>query len=245
MKHTSISIFSILLVLVSFAGFSQQKPKDTIVAPVKTEKYGLRVGADLHRLTKSFYDDNYRGFEIVADYRLTKKIYLAGEFGNEKKTVNDAQVDFTANGSYFKAGVDYNVHSNWTGLHNMIYGGIRYGVSSFKQTLNSYRIYDNSGYFSEVTVRPNREYDGLSAQWIELVGGVKAELFDNLFLGFSVRLNHIVSNKRPDNFDNLFIPGFNRTYEGNIGVGFNYSISYFIPLYKTTQKAAEKKAAKK
>jgi hypothetical protein len=30
----------------------------------------------------------------------------------------------------------------------------------------------------------------------------------------------------------LYIPGFNRTYDGDFGVGFNYTVSYFIPLYK-------------
>ncbi|WP_395076160.1 DUF6048 family protein, partial [Flavobacterium sp.] len=34
-------------------------------------------------------------------------------------------------------------------------------------------------------------------------------------------------------FDNLYIPGFNRTYDGKFGVGWNYTISYFIPLYKS------------
>ena len=30
----------------------------------------------------------------------------------------------------------------------------------------------------------------------------------------------------------LYIPGFNRTYDGSFGVGFNYTVSYFIPIYK-------------
>ena len=42
----------------------------------------------------------------------------------------------------------------------------------------------------------------------------------------------LISNKQPDNFENLYIPGFNRTYNGNFGVGFNYSVSYLIPIYK-------------
>ena len=83
------------------------------------------------------------------------------------------------------------------------------------------------------------EYNGLSAHWVELVGGVKAELFSNLFMGFSVRLKSLVSNKKPEGFDNLYIPGFDRKYNGNIGVGFNYTLSYFIPLYKTQAKKEE------
>ncbi|RZJ68390.1 MAG: hypothetical protein EOO45_14840 [Flavobacterium sp.] len=244
MKDISTYFSSIFLLLLSVSAFSQGAGADTVAAPPKIERYGLRVGADLHRLTKSFYDDDYRGFEIVGDYRFGKKLYLAGEFGNEEKTVNDPQVNFTTKGTYFKVGVDYNFHKNWLGLENMIYGGVRYGVSSFTQNLNSYQIYNPSGYFDEVTVRPNQEFSGLSAQWAELVFGIKAEVLSNLYLGFSFRLNHLVSNKRPDNFDNLFIPGFNRTYDGNIGVGFNYSLSYFIPLYKTTEKAKTKEDRK-
>jgi hypothetical protein len=55
---------------------------DTI--PVKTDRYGLRVGIDLFRLTRAFYDE-YKGLELVGDYRLTKKYFLAAELGNETK----------------------------------------------------------------------------------------------------------------------------------------------------------------
>ncbi len=220
------------LMLVSVSALAQQKEKDTVQSG-KTQRYGVRVGVDLHRLAKSFYDDNYKGFEIVGDYRLTKKIYLAGELGNEKKTVEDDQLNFTTKGSYFKVGFDYNAHENWLDLENMIYVGMRYGVSSFSQELNSYTIYNTNQYFGQNTVISGKEYSGLTASWIEVVGGVKAELFNNLYLGFSARLNYLVTNKKPDNFDNLFIPGFNRTYEGKFGVGFNYTLSYFIPLYKS------------
>jgi len=247
MKHISISIFKIFLLLVSFSAFAQKETTDTTFVKPKTYRYGLRVGADLHRLSRSLYDDNYKGFELVADYRLTKKIYLAGELGNEDMTVDDDMVNFTAKGSYFKVGFDYNAYENWLDMENMIYVGVRYSISSFNQTLNSYTVYQNSNienttgssnYFPEVTVSPNTEYTGLSAHWIEVVGGIKVELFDNLFLGFSVRLKNLISNKKPAGFDNLYIPGFDRTYAGNFGAGFNYTVSYFIPLYKTQAKKA-------
>jgi uncharacterized protein DUF6048 len=232
MKHTLKSIFSWALVLVSLSTFAQEKVKDT-VKQGKTERYGVRVGVDLHRLTKSFYDKDYKGFEIVGDYRLTKKFYVAGELGNEKKTVNDDQVNFTTSGSYFKVGFDYNTYQNWLDMENMIYAGMRYGVSSFSQELNSYKVYNVNPYFGQTTVYPGQKFDGLNASWIEVIGGIKAELFNNLYLGFSVRINYLVSDKQPENFDNLYIPGFNRTYEGKFGVGFNYTLSYFIPLYKS------------
>ena len=72
----------------------------------------------------------------------------------------------------------------------------------------------------------------MSASWIEVALGLKAEVFNNIFVGVGVQLKTLVTNKKPNDFDNLYIPGFNRTYNGNFGIGFNYTVSYFIPIYK-------------
>lgn len=227
MKHILKYTFSLLFVLFSIVGNAQKKDTTKIA-----QRYGLRVGVDLHRLTKSFYDKDYKGLEIVGDYRITKKFYIAGELGNEDKTVDDDRFKFTTKGTYFKVGFDYNAYENWLDMENMIYAGMRYGVSSFSQTLNTYTIYDPTNYYGENTIVSGEKFNGLTASWIEVVGGVKAKIINNLYLGFSVRLNYLVSNKKPNTFDNLYIPGFNRTYDGKFGAGFNYTLSYMIPLYK-------------
>ena len=246
MKHILKYTFSLLFVLSSLVSQAQvTKTQDTLKAndtiPPKVQRFGLRVGVDLFKLTRSFYEKDYRGLELVGDYRLTKKHYIAAEIGNEDKTVDDTRLNFTTKGTYIKAGFDYNAYENWLGMENMIYVGVRYGVSSFTQTLNSYRLYNPTSNFpEEAVVKPGTKFSGLSAQWVEMVAGVKAEIFNNVYIGFSLQLKRIVSNKQPDNFENLYIPGFNKTYSGNIGVGFNYTVSYFIPLYKTTVKAKKK-----
>jgi hypothetical protein len=222
-------IFSLSLVCVSLLGNAQTKDTAKVSYP---ERYGLRLGVDLHKIARAFYEKDYRGLEVVGDYRLTKKFYIAGEIGNEDKTIDDDRLNFTTKGTYFKVGFDYNSFENWLDMENMIYVGMRYGVSSFSHTLNSYKIYDPNNYYGENIVISREEYDGLTASWLEVVGGIKAELFNNLYLGFSVRLNYLVSNKKPADFDNLFIPGYNRTYDGKFGAGFNYTLSYFIPIYK-------------
>jgi hypothetical protein len=210
---------------------AQTKKTDSI--PVKTNRYGIRVGVDLSKIARSFYEDDYKGLEVVGDYRLTKRYYIAGELGNENKTVNDDQLNFTTKGTYFKAGVDYNLYENWLDMENMVYIGARYGVSSFSQTLNSYTIYNRYPYFGpSQTIESGEKFNGLSAQWIEVLVGIKAKVINNFYVGFSFRMNRLVSNKKPDGFDNLYIPGFNRTYDGSFGAGFNYTVSYFIPIYK-------------
>jgi len=242
MKRTSKFTFSIALILLSFLVNAQQKKTDSI--PPKIERFGIRFGADLFKLTRSFYDKNYKGIEFVGDYRLTKNYYLAAELGNENKTTEDDRLNTSAKGTYIKVGFDYNSYENWLDMRNMVFIGLRYGASTFSQQLNSYKLYNTSTYFPEApTVVSGEKFNGLSAQWLEVVVGMKAEVLDNIYVGFSVRMNRMLSNTKPENFDNLYIPGFNRTYNGDFGVGLNYTVSYFLPLYKT--KSSPKKVDKK
>lgn len=241
MKHISRFIFSALLLLCGFFGMAQDVQK-TEADSIKTNRYGLRVGIDAFKLSRAFWEKDYKGLEIVGDYRLTKRHYIAAEIGNENKTVDEPQLSFTAKGTYIKAGFNYNAYENWLDMENLIYVGLRYGVSSFSQTLNNYSIYNRDHYFGDQPVVPSGEkYSGLSAQWAEFVAGVNAKVFNNIYVGFSVRVSKLISNKKPDNFDNLYIPGFNRTYDGDFGAGFNYTVSYFIPIYKTKNKIEKKK----
>jgi hypothetical protein len=245
MKYILKLNYSFLLVLLSVLGQAQEVKKADSIKP-KTERYGLRLGVDLFKLSRTFTEKDYRGLELVGDFKLTRKHYLAAEIGNENKTVDDDRLNFTTKGTYLKAGFDYNAYQNWLGMHNMIYVGLRYGVSTFSQTLNTFSVYNPHPYFgASPTLVSGDKYDGLSAQWIEVVAGVKAEIVQNLYVGFSLRLNNLITNKTPENFDNLYIPGFNRTYGGKFGAGFNYTISYFVPLFKTTLKTKEATTKKK
>lgn len=245
MKRTYAFIFSLFCCAVSFAQKDSVAVKTDTVAP-KYTRHGLRVGVDLFKLSRTFWDDDYRGLELVGDYRLTRNYFLAAEIGNEDKTTDDDRVNFTTKGTYFKVGFDYNFYDNWLDMENVITIGLRYGVSSFSQKLNSYKIYNpHNDYGQEITIVSGEEFKGLSASWAEVVLGMKAEVLSNIYVGFSARLNYMVSEKTPDNFANLYIPGFHRTYEGKFGVGMNYTVSYFIPIYKSKVKAAEKEVKPK
>jgi hypothetical protein len=50
-------------------------------------------------------------------------------------------------------------------------------------------------------------------------------------MGISLRLNRLLGDKIPENFDNVYIPGFNKkTEENKFGAGFNYTLTYSIPI---------------
>lgn len=198
------------------------------------EKYGLRVGGDIGKLIRSFVDDDYTGFEVSADFRLKKRLYIAGEIGIEEKHTTTDYLDVTTSGSYLKAGIDYNMYQNWLNMDNMIYAGFRVGASTFSQNLNSYTIYSTNPYWSpQFTASDLKEFNGLTAFWGELILGIKTELLTNLYLGLNAQLKVLASETEPNNFENIYIPGFNKTYDSSgIGVGYSYTLSYRIPLYK-------------
>jgi len=219
--------------LYNVASFSQDNAVVTDTVVFK-QSYGLRLGGDLSKLVRSFLDDDYKGFEINGDYRLSKKVYLAGELGIEEKTTDSDYLNTTAKGSYFKAGLDYNSYINWLDMENMIYGGIRVGLSSFSQTLNSFTVYNTDQYWQQqFTDNPNQEFKGLSAIWSEILVGIKVEVLNNLYVGLNFQLKAMITQDEPTNFANLYVPGFNKIYDsGRLGAGYGYSISYLIPIYK-------------
>lgn len=209
---------------------NNQEVQDSVIYK---EKYGLRLGGDLFKLVRTAIDDDYTGFEVNGDYRISKRLYIAGELGFEERTTTTDFLSSIANGSYFKAGVDYNMYQNWFGLENMIYAGFRGSFGSFKQTINNYTIYNTNQTYPQTVINTSREESGLSAIWSELIIGIKAQTLNNLYVGMNVQFKVAITETEPTNFENIFIPGFGRTYDsGRFGITFGYNISYLIPLYK-------------
>jgi len=228
-QHIFIYFISILFTI----SVNSQEKIDT----VKTkESYGIRIGLDISKPITSFLDNNTNGYEFVGDIRVFKNYYAAVELGFSNKTTIEDYLNFTTKGSYFKAGFNYNAYKNWKGMNNEIYIGLRYGLSFFNQTLNSYTPHVKGTYFIPNTLEPNTEFKDLTAQWIEIVFGMKVETFKNLYLGVSVSFNNMLNTKEPENFKNLYVPGFNRVFLNNAGVGFNYTLSYLIPIFKKEEK---------
>lgn len=225
-----INIFLILITPFNLMSQDDDISQDSII----NQKYGLRIGFDLNKLINSYSDNNYEGIEFSADYRIFNKLYLASEIGHTNKYIEEDYINFRSKGNYLKVGIDYNLHNNWLDMQNMIFSGLRIGYSSFDQTINSYTIYDvNSDVWGLNTIDDSILNNNLSSVWLELIFGIKAEIFNNLFLGFNLEIKKMIDSKTKNEIDNLYVPGFNRTYEGSsFGTGFSYKISYLIPIIK-------------
>lgn len=227
-------IISIVFCLISINGISQNKAssevkKDTII--YKTG-YGLRIGADISKPIISLIDKEYNGFELVGDYRISKRWYIATELGFEEQTTQEDYTNSTAKGSYIRLGTNLNVYGNWLDMNNEIFIGGRYGFALFEQTLNSYKPNVNNEYFPAETIIAPITQTGLTAHWLEFQLGIKVETFKNLYVSFHGSYKIGINIKEQNNFKTLYAPGFNRVFSTNTGFGFNYTISYLIPFFK-------------
>ena len=238
MKQVHIWLFITKLLFLPLLANSQEiREKIIVIDSVnKREKkiYNLRFGMDLSKPLKTQFENDYFGLELVGDIRLYKEIYGAIELGNEKRTSQSEQINFTTSGSYIKLGFDYNMYKNWKGMNNAIFLGMRFCNSFHKQKVNEYEIYQLDHYWPEEPISSGLEIterDKLKAGWIEIIAGMKVKIFNNFYMGFSLRLNRLLSDTLPRNFDNLYIPGFNKKTDENIwGAGFNYTLTYAVPI---------------
>lgn len=244
MKRKPVFIFFISL-LLSICGFAQeQKPQEkaattpTQASQKHYQHYGLRIGADISKLVRTFTDKNYEGLELVGDYRLNDRYYIAGEIGKEYKNSTTNYFDFATRGEYIKLGFDYNSYTNWYGMENMIYFGARYGFSSFSQEVSRYNLHTLYNIYWNESLSGSESdllttYHGRTAHWLEGILGIKVELFKHFYAGASVRFSLLLYNKKSDQFPNFWIPGIQRVWEGSsFGINYNYTLTYMIPLFK-------------
>ena len=238
MKNKQIYLFIISICLSTnmLIGQTESNSNDTLIKKDKLLNINkVRFGFDLLKPIASSSEGDNLNYEIVGDLQLTENIYLAGEYGSIDKLIEDENINFNSTGSFLRVGLDYNLFKNWIGMDNSIYVGFRYGNSSFSNKILNYEVRNKDSYFSNLVEDEFQtiEYSNLSGNWIEIVLGIKVETFKNVYLGLSLRLNKLLSDKKPDNFGNLFIPGFNKvTDENTFGSGFNYTLTYSIPLKK-------------
>jgi hypothetical protein len=106
----------------------------------------------------------------------------------------------------------------------MVYAGVRYGFSVFNQQAENVTV---PGYFWTDGTNLAIPKNTMSAHWLEMLLGVKAEVLNNLYIGLTFRFKfRIVSPK--DKYSTPYqIPGYGNGNEG-YALGLNYYVSYNI-----------------
>ncbi len=237
-------LFIISSLFLSWETSAQEKEE---IKPIQEKKepktFALRAGIDLYKPIRTQFDKEFQGLEFVGDLKVGERLYVASEIGSEKRTIQSEQLNFTTSGSYIKVGIDYNMFTNWVGLNNDIFIGLRLARSIHKHTLNNYLVYITHHYWDTPTTDKgfaNGERETLSTGWMEVIFGTKVEITSKFYLGLSLRVHRILTDDQPVNFGNLYVPGFNTVTDQNkFGASFNYTLTYSLPFRFRKAKAPE------
>jgi len=242
MKKKQIYIFIFSLFSINFIVGQENKNKEIDSVAIKEKLINidkLSIGIDLFKPIYSSINNDDLSYELITSLRIINDFSIAAEIGSLDKYIEDENVNFTSTGEYIKFGFDYNLFNNWSGMDNSIYLGLRYATSSFNNKIENYTIKNPDSYWSNniLTDFETINHSNQNANWIEFIFGIKVETIKNIYFGISLRLNRLISNSSPNNFTNLYIPGFNKVTDDNSwGSGFNYTLTYSLPL-KFNKKA--------
>ena len=229
-KQDMLKFFISVAIIILFSGknFSQTENDSVVVK----NKYGIRIGLDFSKQIRMLTED-YKGLSLYGDVKIKERLFIVSELGSDEKELRTDNLRSKFSGNYIKAGLNYNLYNNLPRLNNEIYVGFRFATSKFKSEISEYIIYNKDRFWSQDPIFDNIINKGLNANWVELIIGINAELLNNLFMGLSLRLNRMLNQKKPENFTNLYIPGFNKVTENNnFGTGLTYSLIYQIPIIK-------------
>jgi hypothetical protein len=231
MKMLNYVFKGLLLILIIFPAQGQEK-----------RIIGLRLGYDVSRLGLYVFQPERKEMEFSADMEVKKNIYPIVEIGQSQIALSEETYDYQADGYYFRAGADRNFLKKITAnQYEMLFGGLRYGYSSFRQRADNISVSDP--YWGDVTGGSIPEAR-VNAHWVEVTAGIRGELFKNFFMGWSFRGRVMLHQSAGENLTPCLIPGFGAYNGKRANLGFTYSIFYRIPLYKTEFKYKEEATVK-
>jgi hypothetical protein len=192
---------------------------------------GIRIGYDISRIALLYLEPERKAFEVSADFEVKLNYYLTVEYGQQQVDLNKPIYHYASDGNYFRVGFDYNYARNKKNVsqYEMVFGGIRFGHSGYRQDASLLVLPEN--YWGTGTVGP-LPLENLTANWFEITVGIRGEIFKNFFIGWSFRGKIMLWQKKDVNMNAYNIPGFGAGNKKS-NLGFNYYVYYRIPLYKT------------
>jgi hypothetical protein len=190
--------------------------------------YGPRFGLDLARFAFILADPSEIGAEASVDFEIFRNLYPVIELGYNSISESEELFKYSAAGIYGRAGFDYNfLNLKDRSQHHSFTVGARYGISLFSHKAED--IYIQNPYWGDFV--SNTYEKDLKGHWVELVGGIKAELVPNLFMGWSLRYKILLNPDMDPLVNPQLVPGFG-TGGNDRSFGISYSIFYKIPLIK-------------
>jgi hypothetical protein len=229
MRQALRYIFLLVIILSSQAGYAQQMSAevDTVKQREPLRLKSVQLGADVFNMGRGLLQNGKQHYEFYAALEVSQWM-LTVDYGqvkfpelieltqsSEPDLIGTKAYNYQSQGSFFRFGLDKNLLKN--SPHAFFVGG-RYGLANFSEEVS----YD---YHSEVFGAYSKKSfnESVSGSWLELVSGLKVQLFKPLMMGYTVRLKFRAKTGGGESMATYHIPGY-----GKVGSSAQASFHYYL-----------------
>ncbi|MCF8229718.1 MAG: DUF6048 family protein [Bacteroidales bacterium] len=182
--------------------------------------------ADLGAASIQFFDEQRTSYAFAVDMQIRKN-YFVGMIGGWQQVKKAGDFfNYRSSGIFLKSDFKYDfLKKKDSDKTSIAYISGRLSYSRFNQSIEDVVL--RNTYWGKETFDLQKQK--LNALWLEIGGGIRADMFHNFMLGWNLHIR--VMALKPDYYliPPKYIPGFG-SGEETVVFGFEYTLSYRIPL---------------
>ncbi len=217
----------------------EQWMDSTALLPVVKMKYPLfdaaSVSVDVWDPLMRAFGQKYGLFGAGVELSLHNRYKPVFELGLGQASNTPSGNNFTYRSPmsvFFRIGMNYNFLYN-SSPDYQFYGGVRYGFSSFKYSVDNVTI---DGSYWDETATFNIPSQTSTVGWFELVFGLRVKLWGPLSAGWAFKYHTILHETAVGNGQPWYIPGYGSR---NASVTGSFSFTYTFSLSKMNKHKAD------
>ena len=223
----SARIYRLFIVLLISLSVSEIDAKTLDAKTEKNASLGLHLSADVFGyIYPIFVKDKYYSSELSASLDIDNRFFPTIEvgLGHTDMVSQLYEIGYRTRAPYYRVGLDYTVLYK-KGNPGYIYIGARMGYTSFDYSVEAPPLVDpvwgdeSFVRFSDVPCR---------SRWAEAVGGVRAEVAKNFYMGWSLRYKYLFYEGPVSNGGPWYVPGFGAGKKTAFGA--TYTFCYYFNL---------------
>lgn len=189
---------------------------------------GLSLHLDVASPIMGIINGKVYNAEVQVDVNLFRRLYPIFEAGYtdaRKQFYNGTS--FATSAPFFRFGINYGLlkpfrdDGSMRSVKNYPFVGFRYGMSFMNYNISNVSVSDD---YWGVTQVQNYRKPFVYSGWIEIVGGVRIDIYKGLTMGWSVRFNTALHTTAKDKSYVWYVPGYGKAAAS--AFSFNYTIGY-------------------
>lgn len=200
---------------------------------------GTYIGVDIYGLGARLFGSDFLSSEVSVGVNLKNQFIPTFEAGfGTTDTWNETGINYKSTAPYFRIGVDYNTMGKKKDKSSYLFVGARYAFShmnydvsslSMKDPIYGGEIYNPSleDFIWGGTIPYNHLGQKATVQWMELLVGVKVQIYQRFYMGWTVRMKWKLAESLSEYGNPWMVPGFGKYNKSNLGI--TYSLIYKIP----------------